>query len=324
MHNPLFEALFEELSQYKLADLQKAAEELTHRYRDDQERSLLVKKSSSFMRTSLQRAAYAGFRMPSTYAVMKRVLEELKIRSHQETFETLLDLGAGPGTSLWAAQEVFPTLQKLTLLEKDPELIQLGKRLAKKSSLNASWQEEDLTLAHFQKHDLVILSYVLSELQSVENVIGKAWEATQKVLVIVEPGTRYGFANILLARDFLIKSQAHLVAPCPHQNSCPLALAGDWCHFSERVPRSRFHKMIKGGEKGYEDEKYSYLIASKMPAETYQGETYQARIVRHPQIHPGHINLTLCTAEGLLRKTFSKKEGEIYKQVRKKEWGDIL
>jgi ribosomal protein RSM22 (predicted rRNA methylase) len=47
-----------------------------------------------------------------------------------------------------------------------------------------------------------------------------------------------------------------------------------------------------------------------------------ARIVRHPRKHSGHVQLTLCTAEGLKHPTITKSQKEEYKRARKAEWGD--
>ena len=33
-------------------------------------------------------------------------------------------------------------------------------------------------------------------------------------------------------------TQAHVVAPCPHDGTCPMDGTGSWCHFSQRFQRS--------------------------------------------------------------------------------------
>ena len=42
--------------------------------------------------------------------------------------------------------------------------------------------------------------------------------------------------------------------------------APDWCHFTQRLPRSRAHKQIKGAELPFEDEKFSYVALTRAPA----------------------------------------------------------
>jgi ribosomal protein RSM22 (predicted rRNA methylase) len=136
-------------------------------------------------------------------------------------------------------------------------------------------------------------------------------------LVVIEPGTVRGFHFIHEARSALIAAGAHLLAPCPHGKECPMAASGDWCHFAARVERTSLHRQLKGGALGYEDEKFSYVVASRDPI-----SAAPARIVRHPQKHSGHVQLTLCTPEGLTTPTIGKSQKEKYKFARHAHWGD--
>jgi ribosomal protein RSM22 (predicted rRNA methylase) len=135
-------------------------------------------------------------------------------------------------------------------------------------------------------------------------------------LVIVEPGTPDGFSRIRAARAELVAQGARVVAPCPHDADCPLA-QDNWCHFSVRVARSRRQRQLKGGEAPYEDEKYSYVIVAATPP-----EVRHARILRHPKISPGRIELTLCGARGLAERTVVRSDGGAFRLARKIRWGD--
>ena len=92
------------------------------------------------------------------------------------------------------------------------------------------------------------------------------WAKTRDTLLIVEPGTPAGYARIIALRQQLIASGAHVAAPCPHDGKCPLA-APDWCHFTQRLPRSRAHKQIKGAELAFEDEKFTYVALTRAAVE---------------------------------------------------------
>lgn len=91
----------------------------------------------------------------------------------------------------------------------------------------------------------------------------------------------------------------------------------DWCHFSTRLQRSKIHMNMKGSLP-YEDEKYSYLIACKTPTNNRP----TSRIVKHPKESKGMLELDLCNAQGLTHHKITKRDGEIYKQARKANWGD--
>ena len=96
-----------------------------------------------------------------------------------------------------------------------------------------------------------------------------------------------------------------------------MAAAGDWCHFAQRLERTSIHRRIKSGALGHEDEKFSYVVFSREPF-----AAAAARIVRHPQKRGGHVQLTLCTPEGLRDRTIGKSRKEAYRRARKAAWGD--
>jgi len=170
----------------------------------------------------------------------------------------------------------------------------------------------------FPARDLVVCSYALGELEQDEAraVVQAAWPAARVALVIVEPGTMAGFGLIRLLRAELIGLGGHLVAPCPHQGECPIS-AGDWCHFSQRLDRSPLHRSLKIGALGYEDEKFSYVVAAKAPV-----LPAGARVLRHPLRRAGHARLRLCTAEGIQMVAVTRSDPENWKRARKIAWGD--
>lgn len=97
-----------------------------------------------------------------------------------------------------------------------------------------------------------------------------------------------------------------------------MAAGNDWCHFSQRLERSTEHRLVKSGSLGYEDEKFSYIIATRLDL-----PTAQARIVRHPRKHSGHVQLELCRVPGVIAKeTVTKSNKEAYKRARQAQWGE--
>jgi ribosomal protein RSM22 (predicted rRNA methylase) len=256
--------------------------------------------------------AYLLTRMPATFAALYAVFRELP-----NTPSSLLDFGAGPGTSLWAANAVFGSVEKATLIEQNTNWLAVAERFG---LTGAKWRNADIRrlTPPPERHDVTVLSYVVNELELAEGdrLLRRAWEATGSALVLVEPGTPAGFARILCSRDVLLEEDGvHIAAPCPHANDCPLE-SPDWCHFAVRVERSRAHRLAKGGELGYEDEKFSYLIATREPP-----QTGFSRILRHPAHAPGRVDLRLCTAEGLTNLSVRKKCPQ-WKRARKIDWGE--
>src|SRR5262245_12786386 len=314
----LIDVLDAEINQIEGRRLAQAVAQITDRYKAGD-------YSSPALATDAQRAAYLAVRFPATYAVNQRVFAGVRARSAEIVIASLLDLGAGPGTVFFAASEQFPALERATLLEADAHWINLGKKLVAAnpavSSHNAQWIQQDLRSGFSSaQHDLVVISYALGELNpdAAEAMLRKAWSCAGKFLVMIEPGTPRGFAAINAARSFLISAGAEILAPCPHKLACPMAAAGDWCHFAQRVERTSRHRQLKGGALGYEDEKFSYFVAARE-----RSEESAARILRHPGKHGGHIQLTLCTLGGQTQKrTVTRSEKAAYKRARKAAWGD--
>lgn len=312
-------AISAEIGAYSIEQLAQASDALSKRYRDKEVKGKLLMASKD------DRNAYLAARLPATYAVIHRVMAELKTRAPLIEISSLLDLGSGPGTALWAVSDIFPEIRKATLVEYNAELIELSQRLMRVGThplLNGTkWQRSSLAEdLPFEKHDLVVLSYVIGELTPsvIANLVQRSWQATSQALVIIEPGTPEGFERIRAVRQQLIDLGACMAAPCPHALECPMP-KGDWCHFSERVERSSRHRLTKGGTLGYEDEKYSYVAFTRTPC-----VLPNARVLRHPMKHSGHIGVVLCTPEGLVKKTISRKDGDFYKKARKIEWGDTF
>jgi ribosomal protein RSM22 (predicted rRNA methylase) len=312
----LLAAIEGEVENADRATLARAAVQLTQHY-----------KAANFagptMKSEAHRAAYLAVRLPATYAANQAVFREVLRLAPQAEVASLLDLGAGPGTALWAAAETFPALRQATLVESDDAWLKLGKRFAGHSTHRvvdrAQWIRHDLCRELLSPpHDLVVLSYSLGELapSPADALLRQAWSCATKFLTIIEPGTMRGFTVINRARAALIAAGADILAPCPHRDACPMAAAGDWCHFSQRVQRTSLHRQLKSGALGYEDEKFSYVVASR---QSYAPAV--SRIVRHPQKRRGHVQLTLCTPRGLETRTVSRSQGRDYQRARQAEWG---
>jgi ribosomal protein RSM22 (predicted rRNA methylase) len=314
---PLRQLSDEVLGHLSLTQLSQAAETLSQRYRSETQDGTL------HLSDDLAARAYIATRLPATYgAISASFAATAKLRPDFAP-QTLLDVGAGPGTALWAAKECWRSLGEAFLVEASPSIRGWGEKASDKASLNVTWLSADATSSFAaQPADLVTIAYVLNELSAHkrEALIHRLWSLTKDMLVIVEPGTPAGYKRILQARDQLIAAGAWLIAPCPHTDTCPLSKLNDWCHFSQRVTRSKLHRQAKGAEVGWEDEKYSYLAVSR-----HAGENVQARVLATPKGRSGLVTLKLCNEDGSAReRTISKREGDMFKKARRVDWGETL
>jgi ribosomal protein RSM22 (predicted rRNA methylase) len=264
-------------------------------------------------RTPAAVAAYLAYRAPATFAAAAAVFRELAARRPGWEPRSLLDAGAGPGVAAWAALEAWPSLDSVTLVEAEPEMVAAGRVLLP----DAAWVQADVTAARGPA-DLVLASYVLGELAEPADAAARLWAQATDTVVFVEPGTPDGYRRVLDARAAVLGAGGITVAPCPHDLPCPLP-ADDWCHFAVRLPRSRLHRRAKGAELGHEDEKLSYAALARAPV-----ARAEARVIRQPQLRSGHVHLVTCERDGIHARTVSRKDGARYKEARRARWGSAI
>ena len=253
--------------------------------------------TSAGIRSETDALAYATARMPATYAAVAACLNAIIARRPDFAPVSLLDCGAGPGTATWAALEAFASISGITMLDSNPALRALALGLAqdtRRADPDYLTGDALTSLLPSRQADLVIASYMIGEIADAKRtaLTDALWHATHDTLLIVEPGTPAGYARVLAARDRLIAQGARVIAPCPHDLECPL-MPPDWCHFAQRLPRTRVHKHLKGADVAYEDEKFSYVAltraAFKRPL---------ARVLDRPQVSKVAVTTKLCTPPG--------------------------
>ncbi|MFF1505697.1 small ribosomal subunit Rsm22 family protein [Streptomyces sp. NPDC058316] len=268
-------------------------------------------------------AAYAAYRMPATFEAVRAALAALQEAAPDWSPATHTDIGGGTGAASWAVAGTWEG-PRTTVLDWAEPALALGRELAALSGIPglraAEWRRARIGAGlDLAPTDLVTISYVLKELTAdVRTGLVDTAAAAARAVVVVEPGTPDGYARIIKARDRLIAAGLKVAAPCPHDDACPIEPGTDWCHFSARVSRSSLHRQVKGGSLPYEDEKFSYVVATR-----FGTEPVRARVTRKPQIRKGQVLLDLCTRdEALRRATVTKRHGELYRAARDIAWGD--
>lgn len=312
------EAVDAALEGISLAELQGAAQRLSERYRAE------LRDGRQHLSDDLAARAYLAARMPATYAAIHATFDAIAEMRSDFQPATMLDVGAGPGTGVFAANDCWPDITAATLIENSVAIRGFGERLLAAGGLEkAQWLAQDLATlpALAQRYDLVLLAYVLDELPpaAVPALIKCLWDASGDVLVVVEPGTPAGWSRILSVRQELIVAGAHIIAPCPHALACPL-VGPDWCHFSRRVARSRMHRQVKSADMPWEDEKFVYIAASRKP-----GVPVAARVIAPPVLRGGTASLKLCERQGdAAQRLLSRRDGAAFRQARRLAWGDAI
>lgn len=308
----LMRAVSHEIQAFSTAELSASAQFLSSSYRS--------REHIQHTLSPLERAAYLAVRFPSTYSVACHVWQEVFARVGTTQCQTVLDVGAGPGTASLALLEQTDSVQA-TLLERDTGWKQTAQALAlslesKPAFVAGSIEGRILT----QRHDAVVACYALNELPSntLASVAQHLWGLCAQVLVIIEPGTPLGFEVVRRVRDIVLGQGGHVIAPCTHDLPCPMQ-DRDWCHTALRVQRSELHRRIKGAALSFEDEKYSYVAMSRVPL----GAHAFGRIVRKPIQAKGHVHLDICRDGKIERVTYSKRQKDLYAAAKDCAWGDL-
>jgi ribosomal protein RSM22 (predicted rRNA methylase) len=267
--------------------------------------------------------AYAFARMPATYAAAIAVLNALR-GVNDLAPRSLLDIGAGPGTAAIAATHAFPTLADIRLVETNAEMRALGAALLAQSELPvlraASYSALAARHADLPAADLVTASCVAGEVAPAERTAfaRSLWAASAQALVVIEPGTPAGYERLMAIRGLLIAEGAHVAAPCPHDHVCPL-IAPDWCHFAQRLPRSRDHLQVKGVAVPFEDEKFSYVVLTRSPP-----LRIDARVLAPPVVTKGAVTAKLCTADGVVHDIVARRDAATYRRNKSWRWGEAV
>ncbi|KAJ1650317.1 37S ribosomal protein S22 [Dispira simplex] len=316
--------------------------------------------------------AYLAVRFVTSYGVIYNVLAELRKRLPDLNPHQVLDFGTGPGTALWACHEVFGAKVQ------DCLGVDISEGMLERAE--AIWKDHQelnkiIPRVEFQRYmsynpdqvgyDLTISAFTLSELPTDtlrESTLESLWNQTKDVLVLIDRGTQAGSQMMLKARDWFIKqgqqvtsedspisdtlqTGLHIVAPCAHEDACPLKDTQAWCHFSQQVQRPAFMMQAKRCKSNQEDVKYTYLIIRRGPrpvvtpsttttsvtsqalGKRLQSESYSwSRMVFPAMKRSGHVIVDMCTPEGTIaRDTFVKSDGETtWKDMKKAMWGDLI
>lgn len=314
----LRQALEAELAGYSTRQLSQSAERLSQRYRADHP------AAQAILTSPLDSAAYLTTRMPATYAATRQVFDRLAAARPDFRPRTLLDLGAGTGACTWAAADAFPSLKSSHLVDNSTTALAVAERMLSSSRIRVATTPGRVDqpagwITNSQDFDLAVCGFLLGELEpATRDTVIERMSGAASVVAVIDAGTPAGYRRVLAARSALIAAHRAVLAPCPHDADCPLASTEDWCHFAVRLSRSIRHRQVKGAERGFEDEKYAYVVAgNEVP------QHRSARILRHSQIRTGHVRLTLCdTPPGIREVTVSKRHGGQYRSARKAAWGD--
>ena len=122
--SPLRRAVDRALSGVPLNELAVTAALLSRRYREER------RDGKAHVASDQDALAYLAVRLPATYAAAHASYGAIAEARPDFAPKTALDVGAGPGTAVWAAVDCWPDLADALLVEASPVFRAFGEQLA--------------------------------------------------------------------------------------------------------------------------------------------------------------------------------------------------
>lgn len=254
-------------------------------------------RAANYFSDPVLRSGYLAYYLPVNLIKTVMILDRgfAGEKNWPQSFR-VADIGAGPltmslGFLLWLAHTYPEKLSHIQIhidaYEQNPAILRDGENILKSllqrhsqlAKARVTLQTHRIQLLHhrFRKNpcDLVLLGNFFNEIAErrdqwrfVQNTFPMITE-NGSCVVIIEPGTKKSARDLQQLRDDLIEHGGFTVlAPCLHQNTCPLNLEakGDWCHFTQNWQIPDF---IRDMDRITRLEKkwlvYSYLVLQKHP-----------------------------------------------------------
>jgi len=231
----------------------------------------------------------------------------------------VLDWGCGTGVAAHRFAQRFGSRQIL-LHDRSPAAVRYAQ-----ARLRAAFPAADVRPHSVEQAapDILLLSHVLGELDERSEAQLLALIHRCPRVLWVDAGARSIARRLSRIRDSLL-DRFEVVAPCPHQASCP-ALRGDsqhWCHLFAKPPARVFmdRTWAEIGRRLNIDLRalpYHFLAMVQRDPEPRTGSG-GARLIGRPEIRNKFLRFYQCEESGLTNRTvFKGREPELYKRIKK-------
>ncbi|MBM3978374.1 MAG: hypothetical protein FJ299_15475 [Planctomycetes bacterium] len=236
------------------------------------------------------------------------LLDELAWRGWTPPPGLVLDWGCGTGIASRRFGARFGWDGRALLLhDRTRDAQRFAERRARERfgelSVNALDESESLD----SQPALLLVSHVLSELsgEAEQRLLALAARAT--AVLWLEPGERKSSRRLGLVRERL-RATHHVIAPCPHQQTCGLLAPEQerhWCHFFALPPNdvytSRFWRLVADNLRlDMRALPYSPLaLDSRASALAAAPAREIARVLGRPRIEKGAARLDACRSSGV-------------------------
>jgi ribosomal protein RSM22 (predicted rRNA methylase) len=251
--------------------------------------------------------AYLAYFLPLNTTRLAAVWREVERFLPVENWDEIWDIGAGLSTTHWV-------LEGRSELKPKPffavEISSHAERLHQEcvtAAGNCRWDAQYRKVIDPGPKALGVFSYSFLEMQKHLPDLS-AFDH----LLIVEPSTRDCGRALMKWRAKLLANGFHALAPCLHQEGCPLLLESerDWCH-------TRIHFEAPDWWREIESElpmqnrtlTYSYLLMSRTVERS--GQSFQARVIGDTLFERGKSKQLICRGPKREFMSWLHREGEV-------------
>lgn len=249
--------------------------------------------------------AYLAYYLPLNHLRAKGVLHRIKNLKAFKDIEWVFEWGSGNGAFSLAAIEYNDSL-KFQFVERSKQAIAQHKALQR--DIEASFKNK-VTDFHKNKEsggDLLSFCYSLTESNSLPNFI---YDFDQ--LLILEPSTNQDGRRLMAYREELLEEGYEVLAPCTHQQSCPLLKESkkDWCHDTFFVEYPDYLKNIESKiPMKLSNLSVSYLFVSRNYKNSNQGKL---RVTGNTLKERGKVRQMVCRKDEREFLTWFPKRQEV-------------
>lgn len=259
------------------------------------------------------------------------VLRELRLRGWRPPARSVFDWGCGSGIAARRVIAYFGVEQFDALHVWDHSPLAADFAVNAASQVFPSLAVTHATPGSLQGDDpvgLLIISHVLNELDPASLASLRALIARASAVLWVEPGThdvsrQLGGLREELSHPGTPSGPFRIVAPCTHQNTCPILAPGNerhWCHHFAPPPSEIFANpdWVKFGQRAGIDLRslpYCFLALEKLNDGATEA-TGLSRIIGRPEHFKPYARFLNCDATGLAELTLPKRaDPALYKQL---------
>ncbi len=274
--------------------------------------------------------AYLGLRTPATYAQIYSALSQVQEIIPSWEPKSLLDIGTGPGTGIWATKAIWPNLETVACIDQEKFFLSTAKEIIQESSIavSVSFGQENITQIknNGTMYNLVLVANVLNELSipQQKDLLKQAYSYCNGIMVIIEPGTPFG---IKIVQDAVKSFPAKATLLAPYINNTFVESNERWVHFSQRFIRPDFQRRIRQYMResplmasDWEETKYTYAAIGKVSIE----EKIWGRVVGSIKKQKGFIGVDVITQDGVTQIKVLKRHKKEYAFAKNLQWGQII